>query len=106
LPDDLLEARHLFSLNTCNACHAAETATDFFHVGPRDVGQPAPLSRLLTREGGFEVEDPAGQKDETNPSVVKKRPFHDLADRVTDFLGFVETGLAYEAIRKRPNWVH
>jgi hypothetical protein len=106
LPADLLEARHLFSLNTCTACHAAETATDFFHVGPRDVGAAAPLSRFLTGDGGFTVDDPAGQKDEANPANVKKRPFHDLAVRVADLQVLVEIGWAYEATRKRPNWVH
>lgn len=42
-------ARHEFSLNTCNGCHFADTATGFFHVDPTQM--PAILSEFLT--GGF-----------------------------------------------------
>jgi hypothetical protein len=103
LPTELLEARHLFSLNTCNGCHGAETATEFFHVGPRRAGQVAPLSKFLTGESGFQVKDPAEQMEEAH---VKSRPFHDLPDRVKDLRGLVEIGSSYESARKRPNWVH
>ncbi|MCP3140949.1 Ig-like domain-containing protein [Pyxidicoccus xibeiensis] len=41
------EARHQFSLNTCNGCHAGETRTGFLHVGPRPPGQEAFLSPFL-----------------------------------------------------------
>lgn len=40
--------RHKFSLNTCNGCHAGETATPFTHVFPRRAGEEARLSDFLT----------------------------------------------------------
>ncbi|MFZ1072268.1 MAG: hypothetical protein WAO21_02425 [Verrucomicrobiia bacterium] len=39
--------RHNFSLNTCNACHGAETGTFFLQVAPGGPG-PASLSGFLT----------------------------------------------------------
>jgi hypothetical protein len=44
------EARHKFSLNTCNGCHGGETQTGFLHVFPRGAGQVAQLSAFLTGE--------------------------------------------------------
>jgi hypothetical protein len=41
--------RHTFSLNTCNGCHACDTATTFTHVNPLS-GIPAALSGFLTGE--------------------------------------------------------
>jgi hypothetical protein len=50
------EARHKFSLNTCNGCHSAEeTGTSFLQVFPREVGQPASLSGFLTGNTVFDV---------------------------------------------------
>jgi hypothetical protein len=66
------EARHLFSLNTCNGCHGAETNTAFLHVNPRSVGQVASLSGFMT---GTTVIDPV---DGT------PRAFNDLARRADD----------------------
>ncbi len=49
-----LEARHHFSLATCNSCHTGETGTGFLHVGVAGFAvPPAPpaavnLSRFLT----------------------------------------------------------
>jgi hypothetical protein len=42
------EARHKFSLNTCNGCHAGETDTRFTHVKPAPFGTEAPLSAFMT----------------------------------------------------------
>jgi hypothetical protein len=67
------EARHKFSLNTCNGCHAGETNTAFLHVAPREPGEAAALSGFLT---GATVTDPA------DPSV--SRSFNDLARRQAD----------------------
>ena len=53
-PVVLPEARFRFSVNTCNGCHEAETATSFVHVAPREPGKVAGLSRFLT---GGEVPD-------------------------------------------------
>ncbi len=49
------EARHKFSLNTCNACHATETGTTFTHVKPAAFGTVAGLSGFMT---GITVVDP------------------------------------------------
>jgi hypothetical protein len=67
------QARHLFSLNTCNACHAGETNTPFTHVGVAPFGAPVPLSGFLT---GINVNDPA----DGTPS----RHFEDLTRRAAD----------------------
>jgi hypothetical protein len=63
------EARHKFSLNTCNGCHGAETQTGFLHIQPRLPGQSSRLSGFLT---GVDVSDPiSGQP----------RHFNELARR-------------------------
>jgi hypothetical protein len=49
------EARHKFSLNTCNGCHGGETQTGFLHVQPRVPGQESGLSGFLV---GTTVFDP------------------------------------------------
>ena len=73
-----LEARHKFSLNTCNGCHSFdETGTSFLHVFPRDVGNEASLSGFLT---GISVFDPfSGEVREMN----------DLKRRRVDLEGIV-----------------
>jgi hypothetical protein len=50
------QARHLFSLNTCSACHSGETNTAFTHIKPAPFGTPAGLSGFMT---GISVADPA-----------------------------------------------
>jgi hypothetical protein len=66
-----LEARHRFSVATCNACHKRETSTPFVHIAPRNRGAVAALSDFLTG-AGMPVADPV--------SGVP-RHFHDLLDR-------------------------
>ena len=46
------EARHKFSLNTCNGCHGGETQTAFLQIFPRSFGQSSQLSNFLTGAGG------------------------------------------------------
>jgi hypothetical protein len=48
------EARHKFSLNTCNGCHGGETNTGFLHVSPRFPGSESFLSGFMT---GIDVFD-------------------------------------------------
>ncbi|HET6583466.1 MAG TPA: hypothetical protein VFG69_08460 [Nannocystaceae bacterium] len=67
------QARHLFSLNTCNGCHGAETNTAFLHVNPRSVGQVASLSGFMT---GIDVIDPV--------DGTTVRSFDDLGRRAAD----------------------
>lgn len=64
-------ARHEFSLNTCNGCHGGETNTIFKHVEPRPAGVPSALSPFLTGSGTVDM---CG-----NP-----RAFNDLARRQVD----------------------
>lgn len=71
--------RHLFSLNTCNACHGRETDTPFTHVREAPFGTPAPLSGFLT---GISVADPI---DGT------VRNFNDLDRRRQDLQNLIDT---------------
>ncbi|MBV9122581.1 MAG: hypothetical protein JO112_04420 [Planctomycetes bacterium] len=67
------EARHHFSLNTCNGCHAGETGTVFTMVKPESPpGQPAVLAGFLT---GIDVPDPV---------TGVNRHFNDLERRQKD----------------------
>jgi hypothetical protein len=74
------QARHLFSLGTCNACHAGETSTGFTHVRPAGFGAPVPLSGFLT---GINVVDPA----DGSPT----RTFNDLQRRAADLDALVHS---------------
>ncbi len=69
-------ARHNFSLNTCNGCHGSETNTIFKHVEPRAAGVPSVLSGFLT---GIATVDMCGAP----------RPFNDLARRQVDLCNLV-----------------
>ncbi len=71
------DARELFSLNTCNGCHGAETGTAFLHIAPRFPGQEAQLSGFLT---GITVSDPVSGVPRT---------FSDLAARQKDLSSLV-----------------
>jgi hypothetical protein len=58
------EARHKFSLNTCNGCHGIETQTPFLQVNPRFPGQESTLSGFMT---GIDAFDPiSGQPRRLN----------------------------------------
>jgi len=64
------QARHLFSLNTCSACHAGETNTVFTHIKPAPFGTPAGLSGFMT---GINVVDPADGAPTRNFNEFKRR---------------------------------
>lgn len=64
------EARHKFSLNTCNGCHGQETATQFLHVFPRAAGQPARLSNFLL---GEIARDPVDGQDRRLSELTRRR---------------------------------
>jgi Concanavalin A-like lectin/glucanases superfamily len=73
------EARHHFSINTCNGCHGPESNTTFLQISPRFPGSEAFLSPFLT---GTTVFDPfSGQA----------RTFNDLARRRGDLTNLVCT---------------
>ena len=67
------EARHKFSLNTCNACHSRETAIVFTHIKPARFGTPAGVSGFMT---GIQVDDPA--------DGTPRRVFNEFARRALD----------------------
>ncbi|MCY1043929.1 Ig-like domain-containing protein [Corallococcus sp. bb12-1] len=73
------EARHQFSVNTCNGCHAGETNTFFLHVGPREQGQQAFISPFLV--SASPTPDPTG----AGPGRV----FQDLGRRRDDLAALV-----------------
>jgi len=64
------EARHKFSLNTCNGCHGAETQTAFLHVFPRAAGQQSTLSGFLT---GTTVFDPTSGQERRFSELARRR---------------------------------
>ncbi len=71
------DARHNFSLTTCNGCHAGETATPFLHIDPQQ--SPAGLSGFLT---GITVSDPC---------TGLNRDFADLERRRIDIENLVNS---------------
>ena len=70
----------MFSLQTCNGCHAGETTTPFTHVFPTPFGAAAGLSGFMT---GQMVNDPA--------DGMPTRTFNDLERRATDLDALLAT---------------
>jgi hypothetical protein len=107
------EARHLFSLGTCNGCHARETFPDdaklgqFTHIRPRMSGEEATMSPFLTGRNdngdGYFLADPAGNQDAHG---LITRPFRELSNRAHDLAGLVEYGVIYEKERRPIRMVH
>jgi hypothetical protein len=89
------QARFLFSLGTCNACHAGETQTAFTHVKPAPFGTPAGLSGFLT---GISVVDPA----DGSPT----RLFNDLQRRAVDLDALVNSRCLPIIMLPRVHQVH
>jgi hypothetical protein len=87
-------ARHLFSLNTCNACHGRETDTGFKQIEPRQANVRAALSRFLT---GETVVDPI---DGT------VRAFNDLKRRADDLCHLLNTPCSVLSAEAPNNRVH
>ncbi len=93
------DARHHFSLNTCNGCHSlGETATDFLHISPRNTGVQSTLSQFLT---GETVRDPVSGAPRT---------FNDLERRNVDLrtlvCGPTSTSAAPLTVRRGIGRVH
>jgi hypothetical protein len=76
------EARHLFSLATCNGCHGDETGSEFLQIFPRPAGAAARISGFLR---GIAVSD---------PFTGAFRTFADLQRRKADLEGLVCAGCA------------
>ncbi len=51
-------ARHKFSLNTCNGCHAGETRTDFTHVSATGALSPFLSAGMTNVNNPYNVTDP------------------------------------------------
>ena len=64
------EARHKFSLNTCNGCHGGETNTEFLHIFPRFEGEQSSLSGFLT---GTTVFDPETDQERRLAELRRRR---------------------------------
>ena len=64
------EARHKFSLNTCNGCHGGETNVFFLQVQPREAGQASVLSSFLT---GATVRDPVTGQPRRLAELARRR---------------------------------
>ncbi|MCY1079126.1 choice-of-anchor X domain-containing protein [Archangium lansingense] len=65
-------ARHKFSLKTCNGCHARETSTGFTHVGPTGALSPFLATGMANMFTPYNVTDPVN-------GLV--RPFYEIRDR-------------------------
>jgi len=84
VPSQPTNARNLFSLNTCNGCHGAETQTLFLHAGfsvPFPPGVPAQLSQFLLGKvppstlaapGLFTIPDPVSGVPRTYGDLVRR----------------------------------
>lgn len=73
-----LEARHIFSLNTCSGCHGAtETGTFFLQITPRSAGVESSLAGFLT---GITTTDLCGLS----------HSFDDLGRRADDLCDVIE----------------
>jgi hypothetical protein len=88
-------ARFNFSLNTCNGCHGAETATTFKQVLPRNPGVASALSNFLTGAGPA-VTDMCG--------IV--HTFNDLGRRQADLCNLLSTPCPALAAEPAINFVH
>src|SRR6185369_16469803 len=64
------QARHKFSLNTCNGCHGGETQTGFLQIAGRVPGQPSQLSGFLT---GETISDPVTREPRTFNELGRRR---------------------------------
>ena len=89
------EARHKFSLQTCNGCHQGETATDFTHIKPTPFGIAARLSGFMT---GTNVVDPS------DGSPI--REFNELQRRAADLDQLVNSSCLVELLHKPLRMTH
>jgi hypothetical protein len=89
------EARHKFSINTCNACHATETATAFTHVKPAPFNTVAGLSGFMT---GIDVVDPA--------DGAPTRHFNEFERRALDLDQLVNLPSVFQMNHQRAPMTH
>jgi hypothetical protein len=65
-------ARHKFSLNTCNSCHGRETNTNFTHISATGALSPFLSTGMITPNTPYWVADPVNGAN---------RPFWEIRDR-------------------------
>ncbi|MCA1613984.1 MAG: hypothetical protein LC800_07505 [Acidobacteria bacterium] len=98
------QARHKFSLNTCNACHTGETNTAFTHIKPAAFGAEAGLSGFMngidpaTNTRPFKVNDPAGA------STIRK--FNEFRRRAIDLDILIHSPCFFDIGRRNRVLVH
>jgi hypothetical protein len=84
------DARHQFSLATCNSCHARETDTGFLHITPVQFGNvTAPLSGFLS--GNTQNTSDIEFLSVLDPVDSTARDFNDLLRRAADLDALVNT---------------
>ncbi|HEY8944410.1 MAG TPA: hypothetical protein VIM73_09110, partial [Polyangiaceae bacterium] len=91
------EARHKFSLNTCNGCHSVETGTFFAHIMSRHWEEEAPLSGFLS---GIDPNSgaPMQAADPVNGQI---RSFNEFERRVNDMATLLY-GSSFAALSFQP----
>lgn len=121
-------ARHKFSLNTCNACHGGETRyngkpvvgfpsgstheTDFVHITPRDFNVQSNLSKFLTGTGTLAAPSTFLKGDPIMPAPgYTVRAFGDVLRRQNDLAGLSvqscrSTAILQEALFRSLTAVH
>lgn len=87
--------RHKFSMETCDACHGAESGTPFTHIQPAPFGTPAGLSGFMT---GINVVDPA--------DGMPTRNFNEFKRRALDLDKLVNTPCFFNMMNSAPPSVH
>ncbi len=86
-------ARHEFSLATCNACHGGETATDFTHISERPAGAPSTLSGFLT---GIIVSDPVDGTPRAFDDLTRRAAILDARAHMPCFVNFFQPPVLME----------
>lgn len=108
------EARHRYSLGTCDACHGGETRyngnpsvsfplgstpeTSFVHVAPRLPNVASDLSKFLTGTGTLSLPSTFPKNDPIQPWAVPTRNFGDLLRRKTDLASLTVASCSATAV--------
>jgi hypothetical protein len=89
------EARHKFSLQTCNGCHLGETSTGFTHIKPAPFGFRAGLSGFMTGTAVFDPSD-----------GLPLREFNELQRRAADLDQLVNSSCLTQLLHKPLRMTH
>jgi len=99
------EARHKFSLNTCNGCHGPESGSSFLIITPRfSQGSEAVLGPFLT---GTSVFDPfSGQTRQLNDLARRRADLTNLVCTLPSLQGLGNAALGNVSVAKGIQRVH